>query len=283
MGVSVIQKDRFGIGWRPQLAAGIFANLDKIDIVEVIADHYFACSSRKISALRTLAAQTPLTLHGVGLGPASTVPVETKRIDQFARLIGMIQPESWSEHLAWVRGGGIDVGHLASPPRNSASVNGTLENLHAAAKIVGTAPLVENIASLIDPPLSTLSEAQWLSQVMQHSAGGLLLDLHNVHTNATNFGFDPYGFLDSIPLQQIGSIHIAGGMPIEDRILDDHLHDVPDPVYDLLRYVAARTDKPLTVILERDGKYPPMASLLAQLEQAREAVRLGREEKMAAV
>jgi hypothetical protein len=97
-----------------------------------------------------------------------------------------------------------------------------------------------------------------------------------VHTNATNFGYDPYGFLDAIPLQQIGSIHIAGGRPIEDRILDDHLHDVPDPVYDLLRYVAAHTDNPLTVILERDGKYPPIASLLTQLDQAREAVRLGR-------
>ena len=33
--------DRFGLGWRPELAAGIFSNLDRIDIVEVIADDYF--------------------------------------------------------------------------------------------------------------------------------------------------------------------------------------------------------------------------------------------------
>ena len=33
--------DRFGIGWRPELAAGILSNLERIDIVEVIADDYF--------------------------------------------------------------------------------------------------------------------------------------------------------------------------------------------------------------------------------------------------
>lgn len=33
-------KDRFGLGWRPELAAGILTHLDRIDIVEVIADDY---------------------------------------------------------------------------------------------------------------------------------------------------------------------------------------------------------------------------------------------------
>jgi len=60
------------------------------------------------------------------------------------------------------------------------------------------------------------------------------------------------------------------------RLLDDHLHDVPDPVYALLQHVAARTENPLNVILERDGNYPPMLDLLAQLDLAREAVRQGR-------
>ena len=27
--------DRFGLGWRPELAAGIFAHLDRLDVVEV--------------------------------------------------------------------------------------------------------------------------------------------------------------------------------------------------------------------------------------------------------
>src|SRR5262245_35596870 len=105
-------KDRFGIGWRPELAAGILANLDRIDICEVIADNYFTASKRQRRALHTLARQLPVTLHGVSLGLASAIPVEPNRLEQIARLVDEVQPLFWSEHLAFVRGGGIEIGHL---------------------------------------------------------------------------------------------------------------------------------------------------------------------------
>jgi uncharacterized protein (UPF0276 family) len=59
-------------------------------------------------------------------------------------------------------------------------------------------------------------------------------------------------------------------------LLDDHLHDVPDSVYELLAEVAARAPQPLTVILERDGNFPSIEALLVQLDRAREAVGRGR-------
>src|SRR5258708_27540905 len=95
--------DRIGLGWRPELAAGIFANLDRIDVVEIIADDYFDAPRSRVRALRTLAAQTPVVLHGVGLGAASCRPVATRRLDDMARLVEQVQPEFWSEHLAFVR------------------------------------------------------------------------------------------------------------------------------------------------------------------------------------
>lgn len=274
-------RDRFGIGWRPDLSAGILAYLDRIDIVEIVADDYFDAPAPKLGALRMLAAQVPLTLHGIGLGLASTVPLQAKRIGQMARLHERIRPESWSEHFAFVRGGGLEIGHLAAPPRNRATVDATAENLSRATATVGIKPIMENIATLIDPPGSNLDEASWLSAVLQASPGKLLLDLHNVYANAVNFGFDAIAFLDRIPLDHIGAIHLAGGKWIPDggsgrRLLDDHLHDVPDPVYALLEYVAAKTGNPLTVVLERDGNYPPMLHLLGQLDRARAAVKRGR-------
>ncbi len=268
--------DRFGLGWRDDLAAGILSNLHQIDVLEVIADDYFDAPSGKLRILRDLAAQHPLMLHAVSLGMASTIPVEEKRLAQMARLLDKIQPESWSEHLAFVRAGGIEIGHMASPPRNPTSVDATLSNIHRAACRTGMTPAMENVASLIDPPGSILSEAAWLSEVATHSPGGLLLDLHNVYTNSVNFGYDPYALLDTIPLHRMQSIHIAGGKWIGTRILDDHLHDVPDPVYAMLEYVAARAPQPLTVILERDGDYPPIQHLLTQLQRARDAVTAGR-------
>jgi uncharacterized protein len=110
----------------------------------------------------------------------------------------------------------------------------------------------------------------------------LLLDLHNLYANSVNFGFDPYDFIARIPQEKICAVHLAGGRWIkakntgERRLLDDHLHDVPAAVYDLLEYVGAKRSLPLTVILERDGRYPPIEVLLNQLERARAALGRGR-------
>jgi uncharacterized protein (UPF0276 family) len=272
--------DRFGLGWRPRLAAGILANLDRIDIVEVIADDYFRAPRQERRALRTLGAQTPITLHGVSLGLASAVPVETRRLDDMARLCDEVAPQFWSEHLAFVRGGGIEIGHLAAPPRTEATIAGALANLARAKQIVGVAPHVENVATLIDPPGSDRDEASWLSPIVRNSESKLLLDLHNLHANALNFNFDAHEFIARIPAERISTIHLAGGKWIgrsgAQRLLDDHLHDVPDPVYELLEVVAARAPQPLTVIIERDGNFPSIESLLAQLDRARAAVARGR-------
>lgn len=277
--------DRFGLGWRSRLALGILSHLDRIDLVEVIADDFFRATRRERRALRTLAAQIPITLHGVTLGMASSVAVETKRLDQMARLCEEVKPVSWSEHLAFVRGGGIEIGHLAAPPRTAATIGGAIANLRRARAVVGVAPQVENVATLIEPPGSDRDEAAWVAEIIRNSESDLLLDLHNLHANASNFKFDPVDFISRIPPERVGSIHLAGGRwigrPDAQRLLDDHLHDVPDPVYDLLEEVAARVPHALTVIIERDGNFPPIEWLIDQLDCARRAVSRGRSRQKA--
>jgi uncharacterized protein (UPF0276 family) len=280
-----MQKDRVGLGWRPELASGILGNLDRIDILEVIGNDYVGEIQRKRDALKLLARQVPLHIHGVDLGLAGAEEVSSRRIDRLARLINHVQPEAWSEHLAFVRAGGIEIGHLAAPPRTQASIENAAKNLKKAAGIVGCMPYMENIATLLQPPCSSLSEQQWISGIAGAGDCGLLLDLHNLYANATNFSFDPLQFLAEIPLERVRCIHIAGGrwIPSPDGsqkyLLDDHLHEVTDPVYGLLSEVAARAAQPLTVILERDGAYPPMEALLRELERARSSIAAGRQRR----
>jgi uncharacterized protein (UPF0276 family) len=70
---------------------------------------------------------------------------------------------------------------------------------------VGCAPLVENIATLIDPPGSTYDEATWIAEILAASDCSLLLDLHNLYANATNFGFDAREYLAYLPVERITS------------------------------------------------------------------------------
>lgn len=279
-----LSPDGVGLGWRPDLAAGILSHLDQMDLLEVIADDFFDAPRREVRALQTLSAQIPVVLHGVGMGLASAFHVEPKRLEKMARLVDQVRPRGWSEHLAFVRGGGFEIGHLAAAPRTKDTVEAAAENLSRATALIGSKPVIENIATLIDPPGSALSESSWIAAILAAANCDLLLDLHNVYANGLNHGYDPKAFLRELPPERIKMIHIAGGKLISapdgrPRLLDDHLHDVPDPVFELLEDAAALSPNPLTVILERDGAYPSMDCLLLQIKMAREAVARGRQRR----
>jgi len=166
-------QDRVGLGWRPELAVGILSHLDRIDVVEVIADDLFEAPRDERRAIRTLSAQTAVVLHGVSLGLASSVPVEAKLLEKTARLCEEVGPEYWSEHLAFVRGGGLEIGHLTAPPRTDATIEGAAANLERARAAVGAAPLVENIATLIDPPGSDYVEIDWINKIIDAAPADL--------------------------------------------------------------------------------------------------------------
>lgn len=273
--------DRVGLGWRGELAAGIFANLHRIDVLEVIAEDWSGQSRREQQALAALAAERPVVLHGVSLGLASAFAVDTKRLDRMARLVERIRPEAWSEHLAFVRAGAVEIGHLAAPPRTAATIDGAIANIQLACRIVGVRPAMENIATLIEPPGSAMGEAAWVRAIVADTGCDLLLDLHNLYANALNFGEDPLALLQAMPLDRVSSVHLSGGRWINSsegraRLLDDHLHDVPAEVFAMLEVLAALSVRPLTVLIERDGNYPEFSVLLDQMDRARAALERGR-------
>lgn len=273
--------DRVGLGWRGELAASILVRLAEIEVVEVIAEDWIHAGRREAAALADLAASCPLLIHGVSLGLASSEPVASSRLERMARLIDRVRPQAWSEHLAFVRAGGVEIGHLAAPPRTAATIEGAIQNLERARRTIGALPCMENIATLIDPPGSRLPEAQWTRAIVDSCGAAMLLDLHNLYANALNFGISPEALLRSMPLERVAMVHLSGGHWITApgggrRLLDDHVHDVPDAVYSLLETLARLTPQPLTVIVERDGNYPAFDALIGQVERARSALARGR-------
>lgn len=284
-------RDRVGLGWRDPLAASIYTHLDAVDVLELIADDYFFAAAPKLRSMRALGRDVPLVLHGVALGLASVTPIARKRLDRLAKVVNALEPDQWSEHLAFVRGGSYEIGHLAAPPRNFATVEGASNNIARVRAVVGADPALENVATLVDPPDSALAEPEWVSAVLAASASPALLDLHNLYANAVNFGHDPSEYLLRFPLDRVRMIHISGGHWIRldasdygltaRRLLDDHVHDVPEAVFAMLTVLGQCCPQPLTVILERDGRYPEFARLLEQVGRAREALAQGRRAQFA--
>ena len=268
--------DRVGLGWREELSMAMLERLGELDVIEVIAEDWLHAGPRESAALADLAASCPLLLHGVALGLASCEAVEARRLDRLARLVERVRPAAWSEHLAFVRAGGVEIGHLAAPPRSAASVEGTFANIARARRVVGSLPCLENIATLIDPPGSTLDEAAWTRAILCGAGAPMLLDLHNLYANALNFGRAPFALLRSMPLERVEMVHLSGGRWLGPRLLDDHLHDPPPEVYALLEDLGRLAPRPLSVIIERDGNYPDFEHLMAQVRLAKAALARGR-------
>ena len=111
-----------------------------------------------------------------------------------------------------------------------------------------------------------MSEPEFVREAIRTCGVSLLLDLHNLHANATNFCWRAMEFLEAIADLPIAYVHLAGGRRVKgNRILDDHLHATPDEVFELLAEV--RSDA--MVVIERDGRYPPFDELLAEIDRAR--------------
>jgi uncharacterized protein (UPF0276 family) len=224
-------------------------------------------------------------LHGVGMGLASSFNVDMKRVDAMARLVHEVQPLAWSEHLSFVRANEIEIGHLAAPPRNNAVISNTARNVQIASLTVGSTPHLENIATLVEPLGSVYGEAEWITRSVDACNSPLMLDLHNLYANALNNGRDPLAELLCLPHDRVTVVHLSGGVMIEHSsghklLLDDHLHDVPSEVFELLTALAQRTTNPLHVIIERDGAYPSFDVIREQLHLAREALKHGRQQPL---
>jgi hypothetical protein len=145
--------------------------------------------------------------------------------------------------------------------------------------------LLENITYLFDWPDAMMSDAEFLGLICRETGAGLLLDIENVYLNASNHGFDPYEFIDSLPSGLVREMHMAGGITIRDDSLarpllaDSHSHPVPDAALDLLDHALTR-QTPSVIILERDDRLDAVDEILDDVARIRACVANARSRKI---
>jgi uncharacterized protein (UPF0276 family) len=162
----------------------------------------------------------------------------------------------------------VDIGQLSPLWFTEQTVEAVCRNVRRVKAKTDTTFLLENITYYFPIPLSQMSEAEFITQVLEKADCGMLLDVNNVHINSVNLGFDPYEFLESIPLDRVVQIHIAGGKWLYGMIVDTHGAAIRNEVWELLKFVVARA--PVKgILLERAQGFPPFRELLDELDTAR--------------
>jgi uncharacterized protein (UPF0276 family) len=263
-----------GIGYRWNIDEWTRANLAQFDVLEVTLDHCLAESEVLRAAIFDLVGRIPLTAHGIGLSIGTDVPLDLGYLDQIAALLDRLDAPAYSEHLAFTRVPGRDLGNLLPLPRTEAVAESVIAKVRVVQSRISVPFLLENITYVFDWPDSELSEAEFLGLICRETGAGILLDVENLYVNGRNHGFDPHEFLDALPGSTVREVHLAGGVTLREDGLpqpffaDSHSHPVPDAALDLLDYALARQN-PAAIVLERDDRLDATDEILADVAQIR--------------
>ncbi|WP_458688681.1 DUF692 domain-containing protein [Nocardia tengchongensis] len=271
MNGSPLPDGSLGIGWRREIC-GMVAALDGIGFCEVIAESLAAGNSgRRRRAgvtvpeeLGELVARGITAVpHGVSLSLGGAEIVDDRRVAHLAECARALGSPVVSEHIAFVRAGGLEAGHLLPVPRTREALDALERNIFRASRQLDVPLAVENIAALFEWPDAEYTEAEFLQELVERTGVYLLLDIANVYANARNTSRDPLTELLRLPAERVAYCHIAGGHESGGRYIDTHVHQVPAEVLDLVAEFATGRSVPL--MLERDGNYPPATELAAEL------------------
>jgi uncharacterized protein len=253
-----------GIGWRSELAGAIRRRAD-LGFVEILAEDFFGGGAIPPALVQLHERGVMIVPHGVGLSLGGAEEIEPWRVQALGRLAQEVQAPLVSEHLAFVRAGALETGHLLPLPRTREMLDVVVENILQAEAELPVPLALENISTLFEWPGAEMDEAAFITEILQRTEALLLLDIGNVYANAKNLGGDPVAFLERLPLERIAYVHVAGGVDAGGLYHDTHGESIPVGVLDLLEELCARVSVP-GVMLERDDRFPTEAELTTELD-----------------
>ena len=229
---------RAGVGLKPEHFHEILATQPDMGFFEVHAENYMVPGGPFHHYLTRIRERYPLSIHGVGLSIGADGPLDVQHLNALQALLQRYQPQSFSEHLAWSTHGDAFLNDLLPLPYNTATLQRVCDHIDQVQSRLGRRMLLENPATYIEFIASTWDEGAFLTEVLRRTGCGLLLDVNNVFVSSVNHGRDACATLRSMPLAQVGEIHLAGFAQQVDAkgdllLIDSHGAPVAQAVWDL--------------------------------------------------
>lgn len=258
-----------GIGFKPQHFQEALASTAAGLWFEVHAENYMVGGGPRLAMLEALRKMRPLSLHGVGMSLAGAAEPDADHLAGLKRLVDRFEPALVSEHLAWSRLDGRCFPDLLPVPRTNEVLARCAANISRVQDALGQQILIENPTHYLSLREHSWSETSFLAELARRTGCGLIIDVNNVAVGAHNTAFSASDWLDAIPADRVGEIHLAGhSQDAEGTLLIDS-HDAPvsEPVWALYEQLVGRIGQRPTLI-ERDGNVPSFTELMREHERA---------------
>lgn len=238
---------------------------------EVHPENYMCDGGPRLAWLEAIREHHPLSLHGVGLSLAADEDPAPGHLAGLKRLADRFEPFLVSEHLAWSQRRDIYHPDLLPFPRSSQALDRIADNVGRAQDALGRKILIENPSLYLGLKGHEMSEVEFLSDLARRSGCGLLVDVNNAYVSSNNLGFSAEAYLDAVPAEAIGEIHLAGHAADArvgaSLLIDTHGEPVSEPVWGLYERLIRRVG-PRPTLIERDDDIPAFADLIAEREIA---------------
>lgn len=266
-------RDRAGIGLRLPHLAEMGATSPAVGWLECHPENFLA-NPHALELLTDLARTYPLSVHSVGVSVGSVHGIDRAHVRRIRRLVDLVDPVLVSGHLAWSTHEGEYLNDLLPLPYTEEALSLVTAHIHEVQDGLGRLYLVENPSSYVGFRGSTMTETAFLSELVRRTGCGLLCDVSNVYLSSKNLGFDPRQYLDELPADAIGELHLGGFTPEEDEghpghvvLIDTHATVVAEASWDLYEY-AVRRFGPRPTLIEWDSEIPALATLVGEAERA---------------
>ena len=257
----------FGLGLRKEHFEAVLQTRPSLDWFEILTENYLVEGGKPLYYLDKIRADYPMVMHGVSLSIGSTDPLNWEYLQQVKSLSDRVQPQWISDHLCWTGAGGLNLHDLLPLPYTEEAIEHVASRVQQVQDFFGQRILLENVSSYVCYRQSEMTEWEFLTQVADRADCLILLDINNIYVSARNHGFDPLVYLESIPRGRVWQFHLAGHTDLGHCIIDTHDHPVREEVWSLYE-TAVKRFGPVSTMIERDDRIPPLNELLEELSRA---------------
>jgi uncharacterized protein len=249
-----------GIGLRVPHYKHILSKKPTVDWFEIISENYMVDAGRPLQILDQIMEQYKIVQHGVSMYFGNATAVDRSHLKRLKELVKRTKTPFLSDHLCWGSVDGTYTHDLLPMPYTFAAAKATAQRVREARDYLEVPVCVENVSSYAEFHASEMTEWEFLREVVEQADCGILLDVNNIYVSSQNHGFNPYDYLNNVPHDRVGQIHVAGHSKFEKYILDTHDHPVLDPVWEMYGH-AIKLCGPTNTLLEWDAHIPTFEEL----------------------
>jgi hypothetical protein len=266
-----------GLGLKPQYYDAALACRAEGLWFEVHPENYMVAGGPRLAWLEAIRGSHALSLHGVALSLAADAEPDPVHLARLAGLVRRFDPALVSEHLAWSTWRGAYYPDLLPFPRANETLARVAGNISRTQDALQRRIAIENPSHYLRIDGHTWDEIDFLGELARRTGCGLLLDVNNVYVSARNLGFQAEAYIDAFPGERVVEIHLAGHTQDpalgDGLLIDSHDAAVAPEVWSLFERLIRRIG-PRPTLIERDGRLPSFATLLAERQRAEAMLRV---------